>query len=205
MNNFDSVAGFYDRLSKLIFGRTMVEAQTVYLGHILPGARVLILGGGTGWLLSELLTQHPTCGVWYIEASEKMLALSKRRFKNRPSEITFIHGTEDAIPRDIKFDAVITHFYLDLFPQDSCSKVIQRILSVMHGRSLWLISDFVNTTWWHGALLRVMYSFFQIMSGIEARRLPAWRKLMVENGLKESKSQKFYGGFIRSAIFRLNS
>ena len=78
MNNFDSVAGYYDKLSILVFGTAMRRAQTAHLHDIPLGRNVLILGGGTGWLLSELSAVNPTCKVWYIDASSKMISLSKR-------------------------------------------------------------------------------------------------------------------------------
>ena len=99
MNNFDSVARIYDGLSNLIFGKAIRRAQTAYLSDIRPGANVLVLGGGTGWLLSELSKVNPTCKVWYIDASAKMIELSKEATRNAAHETVFIHGTEDSIPR----------------------------------------------------------------------------------------------------------
>ena len=205
MNNFDSVARFYDGLGKLIFGNAMRRAQTVYLPDIVPGANVLVLGGGTGWLLSELSAINPTCKVWYIDASAKMIELSKETTRNSAHEIAFIHGTEDSIPVGITFDAVITNFYLDLFTRDSCIGVIRKIRPAIRANGIWLVSDFVNTTWWHGVMLGVMYRFFKLTCDIEGRSLPAWKKLLRENAIIEGKSHEFFGGFIKSAVFRLIS
>jgi tRNA (cmo5U34)-methyltransferase len=202
MNNFDSVAGFYDKLSTLVFGKAMRRAQTAYLHDIPPGSNVLILGGGTGWLLSELSAVNPTCKVWYIDASSKMISLSKEHMLNSTHEIVFIHGTEESIPVGIMFDAVITHFYLDLFPTDSCIVIIRKIRSAIRTSGLWLVSDFINTTLWHGVMLRMMYGFFKVMCGIEGSSLSPWKNLLEKNGFKEHKSRVFFGGFIKSAVFR---
>jgi tRNA (cmo5U34)-methyltransferase len=203
MNNFDSVAGFYDRLSTLVFGKAMRRAQTAHLHDIPRGSNVLILGGGTGWLLSELAAVNPTCKIWYIDASSKMISLSKKRMRNSTQKIVFIHGTEESIPVGITFDTVITHFYLDLFPQDACIRVIHKIRSTIRTNGQWLVSDFIHTTWWHGVMLRMMYGFFKLMCGIEGSSLPPWKNLLEENGFKELKASEFFGGFIKSAVFRL--
>ena len=203
MNNFDAVAGFYDKLSMLVFGTAMRRAQTTHLHDIPPGSKVLILGGGTGWLLSELFAVNPTCKVWYIDASSRMISLSKRAMQNSTQEIVFIHGTEEAIPIGVTFDAVITHFYLDLFPHDPCIRIIHKIRSIIRTTGLWLVCDFIHTTWWHGVMLRMMYGFFKLTCGIEGSSLPPWKKLLEENGFKEHKSREFFGGFIKSAVFRL--
>ena len=203
MNNFDSVAGFYDKLSTLVFGTAMRRAQTTHLCDIPQGSNVLILGGGTGWLLSELSAVNPTCKVLYIDASSKMISLSKKNLRNSTQEIVFVHGTEESIPAGMTFDAVITHFYLDLFPQDACISMIHKIRSAIRINGILLVSDFINTTWWHGVMLRMMYGFFRLMCGIEGRLLPPWKDLLEENGFKEHKSREFFGGFIKSAVFRL--
>jgi tRNA (cmo5U34)-methyltransferase len=205
MNNFNSVAGFYDTLSTLVFGSAMRRAQTTHLREVPQGCKVLILGGGTGWLLSELSAVNPACKVWYIDASSKMISLSKKHMQNATQEIVFIHGTEESIPAGIKFDAVITHFYLDLFPQDACFKVIHKIKSAIQPNGMWLVADFINTTWWHSVMLRTMYGFFKLMTGIEASALSEWKNLLVTNGFKEYKSREFFGGFMKSAVFRLSS
>ena len=202
MNNFDSVAGFYDKLTMLVFGTAIRRAQTTHLYDIPQGSNVLILGGGTGWLLAELSALNPTCKVWYIDASSKMISLSKKKMRNSNHEIVFIHGTEEAIPAEIMFDAVITHFYLDLFPPDACNVIIRKIRSAIRPGGCWLVADFIDTTWWHGVMLRMMYGFFSVMCGIEGRSLSPWENLLEENGFKEYKSRKFFGSFIKSAVFR---
>ena len=199
--NFDGVAAIYDTLSNVVFGRSMVRAQTFYLRDIPSGAKVLIIGGGTGWLLNELLVVNSTCSVWYIEASAKMLDLTKERISKSSNVIHLIHGTENSIPPDIKFDAVITHFYLDLFPQTSCDQVIQKISRSMHAKSMWLVTDFINTTWWQNILLAVMYKFFRVTCHIEASQLPEWQDLVKRNGFVEVKSELFFWKFIRSSLF----
>ena len=203
MNNFDSVAGFYDKLSTLVFGTNMRRAQMTHLHDIPQGSNVLILGGGTGWLLSELSAVNPTCKVWYIDASARMISLSKNGMRNSTQEIVFIHGTEESIPVGITFDAVITHFYLDLFPEDSCIRIIHKIRSAIRTGGILLVSDFINTTWWHSVMLQMMYGFFGLMCGIESNSLPRWKNLLEESGFKEIKSREFFRGFIKSAVFRL--
>jgi ubiquinone/menaquinone biosynthesis C-methylase UbiE len=204
MNNFDSVAPYYDRLSRLVFGKAIQRAQIAYLPDITPGANVLLLGGGTGWLLYELRALNPTARIWYIDASAKMIELSREMNRKTAHNIVFIHGTEDSIPPGTSFDAVITNFYLDLFQHDSCADAIRKIRSAIRPNGLWLVSDFLNTTWWHGVMLGVMYRFFKLTSDIEGSKLPEWKNLLQENALTEIKSREFFGGFIRSAVFRLN-
>jgi tRNA (cmo5U34)-methyltransferase len=199
--NFDFIAPFYDKLSRMVFGRAMHSAQTAYLQQIVQGGNVLILGGGTGWLLSELLTINPTCRVWYVEASQSMIKFAKTNTEGRNNDVMFIHGTEDDLPGGVVFDAVITHFFFDLFSTAKCGRIVARIRPAIHPKTIWLVSDFVNTTWWHSAMLVAMYRFFKVVSGIEANSLPDWQNAMVLGGFREINSEETYGRFIRSGLF----
>jgi len=203
-NNFDSIAKIYDKLSTLVFGKAMVNAQTKFLSEIDEGATILILGGGTGWLLAETLRANLTSTIWYVEASSSMMTLSKRKISpDEMNRVNFILGTEESIPAAIFFDVVITPFYLDLFSNSYCHEVIQKIKSSLHPKSIWIVTDFVNTTWWHYGMLSLMYRFFEVTSHIEASKLPAWELMLKRSGFNEVKSNQFYGGFIKSTLVRL--
>ena len=202
MSNFDRIAPFYDQLAGLVFGKNMRDAQTLFLKFIPQGARVLILGGGTGWLLNELLSMNPGCNVTYIDASTKMIEMARK--KTQVKNVVFIQGTEDSIPQGCFFDAVISHFYLDLFDDVDGVKVIDTIRHCSHRETLLLVCDFVRSTWWHSAMLSIMYGFFRIVSGLDAKELPDWRNLLTKGGFAEISSQSFSKGFICSAMFRVS-
>ncbi|MGC4023365.1 MAG: class I SAM-dependent methyltransferase [Cyclobacteriaceae bacterium] len=200
-NNFDSISGVYDLLAKLIFGNSIRESQKLFFPNIPNDSRILILGGGTGWILLELFKVQPKCSVWYVDASLKMISLAKRKTKN-DRRIQFIHGTEENIP-DMKFDVVITNFFLDLFEDHSIADLIRKIKNSLNVRALWIATDFVNRRWWHRLMVRIMYLFFRVVSEIEAKQLPKWSENISESGLQEIKSRSFFRGFIETKLFQL--
>ena len=64
---FDRVAWFYDGLALLVFGSAQRAAQRAALrGLTLGRPHVLILGGGTGWVLGEVLRRVPAATVLYL-------------------------------------------------------------------------------------------------------------------------------------------
>ncbi len=198
-NGFDLLASVYDPLAWLVYGRSIRDAQTCFLNRIPSQAKVLILGGGTGWLLTELHRVKTDCEVWYIESSAKMLAMARQH--NSRSNIHFIHGTIKEMPH-AGFDVVITYFFLDLFSAPTLRKMIPFIFSASKPSVLWLVTDFVDRgKWWQQALLKVMYLFFRLICRIEAERLPAWDKTILQSGLKRIGTNHFYGGFIESAAY----
>ncbi len=199
-SGFDFLAPIYDFLARLIFGRSIVVSQTWFLDQVPPKAKVLILGGGTGWLLEKLIKQNSSCTVWYVEASAKMIEKTRDRFLS--DQANFIHGTEEDIPTRVTFDVIITNFYLDLFSEEKLERVVERISVQTHSSSRWLVTDFVNGgVWWQRWMLKVMYLFFRSVCDIEANRLPNWTKCLSSHQWGEVSSKDWYEAFIRSTAW----
>lgn len=201
-SGFDFLAPVYDSLARLVFGKSIVTSQTWFLDQVPPKANVLILGGGTGWLLTELVKQNPSCAVWYVEVSANMLERTRSRLLH--DQVYLIHGTEDDIPPNILFDVIITNFYLDLFSEDKLEKLILQISNQTHSSSRWLITDFVNRgIWWQQGMLKIMYFFFRSICNIEAKRLPDWTRCLNKHRWVETHSRNWYGAFIKNTVWRV--
>jgi tRNA (cmo5U34)-methyltransferase len=201
LNQFDRIAIWYDRLAKLVFGKAIRSAQICFLHRLPHQGNVLILGGGTGWILDEIYSLRSELQVWYIEASGEMINLARK--KNRVSRVYFIHGTENDIPANIKHDVIITNFYLDLFTEQDLDKIITRIVSSMNPEAIWLASDFYSEgKWWQKKMLALMYRFFKLTCKIKASALPNWTGILLRNGLRLIIEEKFYSGFIKSVFYR---
>lgn len=207
LGGFDIIAPVYDVLASLVFGKSIRNAQLHYLSEIRDGSRVLILGGGTGWLLAELLRINPDCQVWYIEASAKMLEKARKKIATLPRAcVHFIHGTEEQLPLHVGYDAVITNFYFDLFSSSSLVKPMKNIGKSFLPSGKLLVSDFTETNlWWQSAMLSAMYLFFRWVSGIEATQLPDWQHQLRNLNFDCKKSRCFYGNFIKSSVYEFYS
>jgi tRNA (cmo5U34)-methyltransferase len=203
LNRFNSLAWIYDTLARVIFGKSIKNAQVCYLKEIPKGCNVLILGGGTGWIIRKLLQINPGVNIWYIEASSAMIQRARKKVaKFHKDRIHFIHGTEDSVPTEINYNAVITPFFLDLFSMTSLKEVIRKIRKTLTPDALWLATDFVdNHKWWQRVALRLMYLFFRIICGIESKELPAWENVLRESGCEELKSNYFFNTFIKATLF----
>ena len=201
---FDWIASYYDSLARLVFGETIRRCQLAYLDKISSTANVLILGGGTGWLLDELFKVNPTCRVWYVEASKSMLEKARTSAQGLPvSQVSFIHGTEKNLNQitGIRFDAVIANFYFDVFTTTSLGSVLKDITNVINPNSKLLVSEFVEATKRHRVLLFIMYRFFRWTCSIEPTELPDWEDELKRNGFTERDTKAFYDGFIKSSLY----
>jgi tRNA (cmo5U34)-methyltransferase len=203
LKGFDVLAPVYDRFASLVYGTAIREAQVFFLKTIPSSGNVLILGGGTGWLLVELLRMRPQCKVWYIEASAKMIEQAQKKLsQEQQGRVTFIQGTQDSIPQGMQFDVVITAFFLDLFSPATLRRVIDAIELSLMPEGVWLVADFVErNVSWQRLLLKMMYTFFRWCCGIEARQLPPWEQYMDNLQWEEKEEQLFFGGFIKSVRY----
>ena len=207
VNGFNAIARQYDFLKKLVFGNSIYQSEVCFLQWIARGGKVLIIGGGTGEILLALLEANPDADIFFVEASSEMLKIAEKRLpETTERKVHFIHGTERDIPEGSLFDAVITNFFLDLFPDSKVRDLCRMISGKIKIDGVWLASDFAETgKVWQRVLLWTMYRFFMLTSGVLARSLPAWNRHLELAGMEEVSSRSFYGGFIRSAVYRKNA
>lgn len=205
--NFDRIAGVYDLLAGLVFGNTIRSSQLYYLSTIPPHAKVLILGGGTGWIIPEIFKAAPDCQLTYIEASEKMLEMSRRKAGEYKAQTTFIHGTEKAIPDAVRYDVVITNFLLDLFKKEELPHFISLIDQRLTTKGKWLVTDFEmygrdRNPKWQKSLISLMYWFFGKVSRIGIKELADYQQMIQKCGFRKEGSKRFYFGMIESLVYK---
>lgn len=192
---FDRVAGIYDTLAWLVFGNRLQEAQTIFLSCIPVAARILIIGGGSGWLLRKVLCLCQPRQIIYVEASVRMLAKARKTVQD-DGRVVFRLGNETSVRSEETVDVVITPFFLDLFTEERLeTHIIPQLLRALKPGGLWLVCDFVRTSvWWQQGLLKSMYLFFRLIANIEARYWPQWPLLLKKKGLRLGKQQPMVGG-----------
>lgn len=121
LDGFNCIAPYYDFLKRAVFGEAINNSQVYFLARLSHCERILVLGGGSGELLRPLLKLNSESTIWFVEASSEMLRRAGERVKGQQSSrIRFIHGTQNDLPPDVKFDALITNFFLICFKTEMC-------------------------------------------------------------------------------------
>ncbi len=200
--NYDTIAFVYDRVARLVFGHTLIDAQQYLVEAIPPGARVLIAGGGTGWILETIAAHHPAgLHITYIDASEKMIALARKR-KAGGNEVAFIAADIQQAQLADGYDVVFTAFFLDNFDQQSAEVVFNKVHMALVPGGQWLYADFQNTTApAHKVLLRIMYMFFRLLCRIPARELPDIQGSFKKYGYTRTGLRTFRKNWIAAEIY----
>ncbi len=188
-------------MARIVYGNTLVDAQRYLLSSIPKGASVLIAGGGTGWVLEELAKIHPSgLSITYIDSSEKMIALSRKRDAGK-NVVEFIAAPVETL-RGKLYDAILTPFLLDNFTDDMLALVFPVLDNLLKPTGKWLYCDFQNTSRiWQKALLKTMYVFFRLSCGIKASRLPDANACFSKYGYNVLGQRKFMEGFIAATVY----
>lgn len=209
-NNFDLVTPIYDGLAILTFGGAIQRSQVSLLPLVRDVESAVVIGGGTGWFLLELLERTQVRRVVYIEKSESMLERSRRLIaRKRPewsSRVDFRLGTEDTLTAaDGKFDLVVTNFFLACFGDDYCTYMIERLHGWLAPGGRWLCVDFeYPKDGWRlraaQALFKVMFGFFNVFSSLEATRPPRYDIGFDKTRMRTEVDRRFHADMIRARL-----
>ena len=201
--NYDNSAWFYDRLSRLVYGKALLRSQVYLLKHIPKNSAILIAGGGTGWILEEIANVRPRgLTITYVEISSKMMALSKKRNAGS-NEVSFLNEPVEHLSHDGLYELVFTPFLFDNFTEQTLERVFTHIDERLKPGGIWLNTDFRPAgKWWHTLLLRSMFLFFRLICGIEAKKLPGIERQFERHQYQAIDQRSFFGEFILSTAYR---
>lgn len=202
---FNLVARPYRFIERLAFGRLLQIARTAWLDSLAPPAEVLILGEGDGRFSQALRACFPAARLTLIDASETMIDLARRRIGEH--QATFLCADARTVPLSPAcYDLIVTHFFLDCFSQTDAELLIRALGQAATPGAMWLIADFElpprGLARLHARLwLAAMYTFFRIVTGLEARRLPDHRPALKGQGFHERHSKTWLWGLLRSSCW----
>jgi tRNA (cmo5U34)-methyltransferase len=208
-SGFDRIASFYDALAYFVYGDSLQRAQKALLPFIPDQGRILIIGGGSGWILVQLIKTGKHLDILYLDAAPAMLNKAKKKYQKIKSDssirIEFRLGTEQEIKPQEQYDVIFTPFILDLFLPQRLQQLMTRLKVALSPTGSWLFVDFWPVTqsppYWQKMLIKGMYLFFGTLSGVKARKLPDYNWHFNNLGLKEKFSKSFYAGMVQAKAF----
>lgn len=210
MMNFDRIAPYFNRLEKIVFHDQMQRCRTAQLAALPSVKKAALVGEGDGQFLLEFL-KHSDCEqVHYIDSSQSMLELARKRLQKHPA---YVQNRVEFFRRDLitepmpdqDYDLVVTNFFLDVFKEQTLSECISKIAASCSKGAYWLYADFQISGGFLQHLraivwLNLMYVFFSIVARIQARRLIDPSKTLEEQGFKLLAISEFSRGFMRSEL-----
>jgi ubiquinone/menaquinone biosynthesis C-methylase UbiE len=213
--SFDAIAPWYRTLETIAFRDALQRARVACLGEIGAPRRALVVGEGNGRFLCELIRAYPEIQVDCVDASERMLELAQQRIEREvPARMNRVSFSGQDItswpPPEHQFDLIVTHFFLDCFPESRMAEVVAKLSRAAAPNATWLLSDFCVPAggfarWRAGVWLAAMYRFFQFTAGIEATELVDPSPFLGAEGFARVRQHLFRQGMLKSEIWRRTS
>ena len=203
--NYDKIANNYDWISRIVFGKALINAQLYLLNYIENDCDVLIVGGGTGWILEALSTMKKGgLHIDYVESSAKMMELSQKRTYS-PNQVQFINMPIEKYVTSKRYDVIITPFLFDNFTIEKISLVFSLLNQMLIRNGLWLYADFTyiksTSPFWQKILLKSMYLFFRLTANIETDKLVDMSPFFGPT-FQQVSEKVFYQKFIKAIVFK---
>ena len=171
------------------------------LGDVADARRVLALGDGDGRALAALLaamiaSATPATHIDYVDMSARMLELARAR----AGTDRVAYHCDDALTTPLptaEYDLIVTHFFLDCFEETDLDLLAARIARAARPQARWLISEFRRPGW----LVRALYLFFRITTGLRTRRLVDHHPLLKRHGFRLTRSESAWRGLVASELW----
>ena len=201
LNTYNRIAWMYDPLSKLFLGDEYINSKTYFLDRLKPGCSVLMLGGGTGGNLPEILERiGPQGSLYFMDASSAMIRKAKRRFYGpTPATVHFIHSADFAELTLLRPDFILAHYFLDVLTDELLALLFSKVDQIVNPQTEWIFADFypVPQKQW---LIRIMIRLFRIFVRHPRGDLPDYDSYFERWCWKEKGACVFLGGFIQVKV-----
>jgi ubiquinone/menaquinone biosynthesis C-methylase UbiE len=181
-------------------------AQVELLSYVRTGSRMLIVGGGTGWILEEIADRYPAgLRITYVESSGEMMRLARQR-RVGASVVSFVELPIEEFVTDERYDCILSGFLFDNFSALVAAQVVKWLCPLLERDGSWLFADFYyrrrESSFWQGLMLRVMYFSARLICKVDARELPDMDALFAQAGFAPDRISWYYRGFIKAVAYR---
>ena len=194
--NGDRIARWYRWIEYAGFGRALERRREAFLSDVANARRVLALGDGDGRALAALLVAAPHACVDYIDVSPRMLELARARAGAEHVNYR-CEDARTALLQEAEYDLIVTHFFLDCFDETDLEPLIARLASAATPRARWLISEFRGNGW----LVRALYFFFRLATGLRTRRLVDHHPVLQRHGFRMVRNENAWRGLLASELW----
>ncbi len=169
----------------------MRRRREAFLFELGDPKRVLVLGDGDGRFLQVFAALYPRARIDAVDVSAKMVELAKARV---PSAAFHVADARE-FAFEVEYDLALAHFFFDCFDEQELAVLLGRIRTKQ-----WLVSEF-RSTGWSWPVLRGLYFFFRLTTGLRVRSLPDHRRALAALGYRLEKEQVAVAGLLVSELW----
>ncbi len=172
-NNYKLIAPYYQFISEIVFGKNLEQIQLDSFPWIPKNGKILFIGGGSGNILKKLLQEKPKIEITYLDKSEKMISLSKRKLADKDlNRVEFVCSEIESYHTSKEFDAVLSYFFLDQFAKENRDLIIKQIETLLIPKGILIIADFSPPKkTFQRFIEKWMFAFLKVSTKIESKQI----------------------------------
>ena len=210
--NFNRVASFYDACKMLLFCGSIDRCQYYHLPLLKNSKKILVIGGGTGKIVSQIHRHATFDELTFVDCSEKMVEKAKLHVKSCCPEIQQKIKFQKA---DIltefeasEFDTIVAPFVLDCFTDESLGLLGIKLKTWLRPNGILLFSDFHQSQksgisrLLSRCVTRPLYFVLNFMCEMNIKQLPDYQLLFNNIPLSKTSEHLSLGGILQSVAFR---
>jgi tRNA (cmo5U34)-methyltransferase len=206
---FNSLAPWYDVMSTVLSFNAIHRSQKWLVKQSPKSANALIIGGGTGKILMEMIQHNVAAKYCYVDISDKMIQSAQEKlnkhFPDKIDSVQFIRGSCTDIPTD-KFDLIITPCFLDCFAEDELTIVMTTLHDHLAPNGSWLFADFnipkpKLPKLLSRFIIRLLCIFFNAICKLGVKGLPDFSERFSKLGYKKTGEKYFFGGLLLARVY----
>jgi cyclopropane fatty-acyl-phospholipid synthase-like methyltransferase len=207
---FDRIARAYRWLEYLSFGRSLERCRFRFLPELSSARQVLALGDGDGRFLAGLLTANALAKAHAVDISRAMLHLLEKRVANVGAAAR-LHISCSSVqafePRDVQYDLVVAHFFLDCLTDAELESLLARLSPVLASDARWVLSEFhIPARGWQRsaarALITALYTAFRWLTGLQVRKIPDYKTILENQKFRLVRVESSWRGILRAELWQ---
>lgn len=205
MNDYNRIAWAYDVLARWMFRGNILKSQTHFIWKFKAGDRILIIGGGSGEVLTDIEQLNIPLIIDFVEPSGRMIHKASKRIKDSSNLIVNFHQTSfELFQTNEAYGIVCCFFFMDLFKEDTLGEHLNHINVLMKEDGNLYVTEFRKgfEKWWQKPLSIFMHMFFKLTTNLESDRLKDIDQSIRNSGFMKIKEDRFFSDFIFSAIYQ---
>jgi SAM-dependent methyltransferase len=189
--NCDSIARWYRWLEYAAFGGALRRRREAFLFELGNPQSVLVLGDGDGRFLQLFTALYPQTRVDAVDSSARMIELASARAPG----VAFHLADAREFAFEEEYDLAVAHFFFDCFKEEDLAAMLVRVRT-----KSWLVSEFRNTrlSW---PLVRGLYLFFRLTTGLRVTSLPDHRGVLEGLGFRMMNEEPALRGLVVSELW----
>ncbi len=177
---YSLLAPWYDFTACVCSWGGIPHAQRTLLQALPQVHDLLIVGGGTGSCLRFLPWERMDGLVTFVDIAPGMIrrAHGVALTLGVANRVQFLQQPVEQVNPQQRWDAIYTPFFLDQFSQARCETVQRFLDAMLVPDGLWVHVDFTReekepqARLYLATMIPLLYGFFRLTCGIEARTLP---------------------------------